>query len=234
MMATLDVLQRAAAKGANLVITHEPTFYNHLDRPEGMDENDAVWKEKREFIEKNGLVVWRFHDHWHLRTPDGILAGVVKSLGWEKYSERGKSAFVHGAGNHAGEVSGGRGEAAGYAGAARSGKSGDEGNEAGAESGIGRIRTGDACAGNGKRRGVAGGGNTRMGNGGVRGRRGGRGKEKSAHRDRTCAIRAGGNGRVRALAENICEKRAGGIRADETAVLDTGTENVTPMNKLHP
>ncbi len=85
MMATLDVLQRAAAKGANLVITHEPTFYNHLDRPEGMDENDAVWKEKREFIEKNGLVVWRFHDHWHLRTPDGILAGVVKSLGWEKY-----------------------------------------------------------------------------------------------------------------------------------------------------
>jgi len=85
MMATLDVLQRAAAKGENLVITHEPTFYNHLDRPEGMDENDTVWKEKREFIEKNGMVVWRFHDHWHLRTPDGILAGMVKSLGWEKF-----------------------------------------------------------------------------------------------------------------------------------------------------
>jgi putative NIF3 family GTP cyclohydrolase 1 type 2 len=85
MMATLDVLQRAAAKGENLVITHEPTFYNHLDRPEGMDENDAVWKEKRDFIEKNGLVVWRFHDHWHLRKPDGILAGMVRALGWEKY-----------------------------------------------------------------------------------------------------------------------------------------------------
>jgi len=85
MMATLDVLQRAAVKGENLVITHEPTFYNHLDRPEGMDENDAVWKEKRVFIEKNGLVVWRFHDHWHLRNPDGILAGMVKALGWEKY-----------------------------------------------------------------------------------------------------------------------------------------------------
>ncbi len=85
MMATLDVLQRAAAKGENLVITHEPTFYNHLDRPEGMEESDAVWKEKREFIEKNGLVVWRFHDHWHLRKPDGILAGMVQALGWEKY-----------------------------------------------------------------------------------------------------------------------------------------------------
>src|SRR5216684_4942212 len=85
MMATLDVLQRAAANGQNLVITHEPTFYNHLDRPDGMDENNPVWKEKREFIEKNGLVVWRFHDHWHLRKPDGILAGMVQALGWEKY-----------------------------------------------------------------------------------------------------------------------------------------------------
>src|SRR5882724_10356027 len=59
MTATLDVLQRAAAKGDNLVITHEPKYYIHLDRPEGMEESDAVWKEKREFIEKKGLVVWR-------------------------------------------------------------------------------------------------------------------------------------------------------------------------------
>ena len=85
MMATLDVLQRAAAKGQNLVITHEPTFYNHLDKPEGMGPNDAVWTAKRTFIEKHGLVVWRFHDHWHLRKPDGILVGVVRTLGWEKY-----------------------------------------------------------------------------------------------------------------------------------------------------
>ena len=81
----LDVLQRAAAKGQNLVITHEPTFYNHLDKPEGMDQNDAVWTAKRTFIEKHGLVVWRFHDHWHMRKPDGILLGVVRTLGWEKY-----------------------------------------------------------------------------------------------------------------------------------------------------
>src|SRR5436309_852781 len=31
MMATLDVLERAAGSGKNLIITHEPTFYNHLD-----------------------------------------------------------------------------------------------------------------------------------------------------------------------------------------------------------
>jgi len=85
MMATMDVLQRASAKGLNLVITHEPTFYAHLDKPEGVPENDAVWAEKRAFIEKHGLVVWRFHDHWHMRKPDGIEAGNVHTLGWEKF-----------------------------------------------------------------------------------------------------------------------------------------------------
>jgi putative NIF3 family GTP cyclohydrolase 1 type 2 len=87
MMATMDVLQRAAANGQNFVITHEPTFYNHLDVPEGMAESDPVWKEKREFIEKHGMVVWRFHDHWHMRKPDGILAGMVHAMGWEKYQQ---------------------------------------------------------------------------------------------------------------------------------------------------
>jgi putative NIF3 family GTP cyclohydrolase 1 type 2 len=87
MMATMDVLQRASAKGLNFVITHEPTFYAHLDVPEGMPKNDPVWAEKRAFIEKHGMVVWRFHDHWHRRTPDGIEAGMVRSLGWEKFQK---------------------------------------------------------------------------------------------------------------------------------------------------
>lgn len=85
MMATMDVLERAAGKGLNLVITHEPTFYNHLDKPDGLAESDAVWAEKRDFITKHNMVVWRFHDHWHMRRPDGILAGTVSALGWEKY-----------------------------------------------------------------------------------------------------------------------------------------------------
>jgi putative NIF3 family GTP cyclohydrolase 1 type 2 len=85
MMATMDVLERASAKGLNFVITHEPTFYAHLDTPEGIPESDPVWAEKREFIAKHGMVVWRFHDHWHMRKPDGIEAGMVHALGWEKY-----------------------------------------------------------------------------------------------------------------------------------------------------
>ena len=78
MMATLDVLQRAAAAGDNLIISHEPTFYNHLDKT----EDTAVLRAKQAFIDEHKLIVWRFHDGWHLRKPDGILTGMTKQLGW--------------------------------------------------------------------------------------------------------------------------------------------------------
>jgi putative NIF3 family GTP cyclohydrolase 1 type 2 len=89
MMATLDVLQRAAASGDNLIITHEPTFFDHLDISAQLPEkeNDPVLRAKRDFIEKHHLVVWRFHDHWHARRPDGIEAGMVHALGWEKFED---------------------------------------------------------------------------------------------------------------------------------------------------
>lgn len=89
MMATLDVLKRTAASGNNLIITHEPTFFNHLDKPDELDQgdNDSVLAEKRAFIKKHGLIIWRFHDHWHARKPDGIQAGMVHALGWEKFQD---------------------------------------------------------------------------------------------------------------------------------------------------
>jgi putative NIF3 family GTP cyclohydrolase 1 type 2 len=90
MMATFDVLQRAAASGANLIITHEPTFYNHLDvfTEIPQKENDPVLAEKLAFIKEHHLVVWRFHDHWHKRTPDGIEAGMTHALGWEAFQDK--------------------------------------------------------------------------------------------------------------------------------------------------
>jgi putative NIF3 family GTP cyclohydrolase 1 type 2 len=89
MMATLDVLQRAAANGQNLVITHEPTFYDHQDDvpqlPQG--EDDPVLKQKRAFIAEHHLVIWRFHDHQHRMQIDQIELGNVHKLGWEKYQD---------------------------------------------------------------------------------------------------------------------------------------------------
>ena len=86
MMATLDVIQRAAASGKNLVITHEPTFYSHLDQTGDLEQrHDTVLANKQAFIRDHHMVIWRFHDHWHRRNPDGIQAGMTHALGWEKF-----------------------------------------------------------------------------------------------------------------------------------------------------
>lgn len=94
MMATFDVIRRAQAEGKNLIITHEPTFYSHLDQTDAFEkEHDAVWADKLKFIRDHKMVVWRFHDHWHLRRPDGVMEGVLRKLGWEKfYSAEGSIA----------------------------------------------------------------------------------------------------------------------------------------------
>ncbi len=93
--ATFDVLQRAAASGKNLIVAHEPTFYNHLDKLDEIPPGDPVLAEKRKFIEDHHLVVFRFHDHWHERRPDGILEGATAALGWTKYrSDKAPNLFV--------------------------------------------------------------------------------------------------------------------------------------------
>jgi putative NIF3 family GTP cyclohydrolase 1 type 2 len=79
------VIRQAAALGANFIITHEPTFYHHLDEIEAL-EGDPVYETKRGLLEKHGIVVWRFHDHWHRYEPDGIQTGVARTLGWGDYA----------------------------------------------------------------------------------------------------------------------------------------------------
>jgi putative NIF3 family GTP cyclohydrolase 1 type 2 len=87
MMATLDVIQRAAAAGKNFVMTHEPTFYLHQDTVQGL-EQDPTYLFKAEFIRKHEMAVFRFHDHWHAHQPDGISYGMARELGWAKYADR--------------------------------------------------------------------------------------------------------------------------------------------------
>ena len=88
MMSTMDVLERSAAAGLNLVITHEPTFYSGNDSLTRLEqENDAVTAAKRAFIREHHLVVFRVHDHWHfpLRVPDGVITGVFRQMDWARY-----------------------------------------------------------------------------------------------------------------------------------------------------
>jgi len=83
MMATLDVLQRSAAAGLNMVVTHEPTFWVHQDELNAQPHDD-VYKFKTDFIRDHNMVIFRFHDHWHARHPDGIAEGMMRDLGWDK------------------------------------------------------------------------------------------------------------------------------------------------------
>ena len=83
-LATIDVINKAAELGANLIITHEPTYYSHLDETDWLAE-DKIYLEKRRLLDEHGIAIWRFHDYWHLYQPDGMLAGLLKKLEWESY-----------------------------------------------------------------------------------------------------------------------------------------------------
>jgi len=87
MMATLDVVKRASAAGKNMVITHESTFFSHQDRVDQFQQ-DATYQYKLDFLNKNKMVVFHFHDHLHgLKPMDGVAKGMMRELGWEKYND---------------------------------------------------------------------------------------------------------------------------------------------------
>ncbi len=88
-MDTMAVLREAVAHGDNLIVTHEPTFYNHRDDLHALPADDPVVAEKLRYIQDHHLVVWRFHDGWHRRQPDGILTGVAQELGLAKDQQGG-------------------------------------------------------------------------------------------------------------------------------------------------
>lgn len=81
MFATVEVIEKAVRTGANFIITHEPTFYNHLDQTDWL-ENDDVYKYKVALLKKHNIAVWRNHDYIHTHVPDGVDTNVVKRLGW--------------------------------------------------------------------------------------------------------------------------------------------------------
>lgn len=83
-MATVDVIKKAIDLGANLIITHEPTWFSGADNTDWL-EKDPVYLEKKRLIEEHKIAIWRFHDHMHMEADDGIYRGFDKELGWEKY-----------------------------------------------------------------------------------------------------------------------------------------------------
>lgn len=87
MFATVGVIRKSIELGANFIIAHEPTFYNHTDDTKWL-ENDEVYKFKANLLKEHNIAVWRNHDYIHRLVPDGVTDGVLDQLQWKKYADR--------------------------------------------------------------------------------------------------------------------------------------------------
>jgi hypothetical protein len=56
---------------------------------------DPVYRTKIEFIDHHNLVIWRFHDNWHIHKPDGLLQGITEKLNWESYVDPQNPSIIH-------------------------------------------------------------------------------------------------------------------------------------------
>lgn len=84
MMATQEVLEEAVRRGCNLIITHEPLFYNHHHQFQHL-LNDAVYMAKEAYLRAHGLCVFHLHDNLHQPGLDYIAVGMMHRLNWERY-----------------------------------------------------------------------------------------------------------------------------------------------------
>ncbi len=81
MFATIDVIRKTIELGANFIIAHEPTFYNHEDNTAWL-ENDEVYRYKADLLKRHNIAVGRNHDYIHSHIPDGVFKVLVSKLGW--------------------------------------------------------------------------------------------------------------------------------------------------------
>jgi len=86
MFATIEVIRKAIDLGANFIIAHEPTFYNHTDDVSWLQQDD-VYRYKADLLKQHGIAVWRNHDYIHSLVPDGVTSGVLAQLEWQKYAD---------------------------------------------------------------------------------------------------------------------------------------------------
>ena len=88
---TVDVIRTAVQHDCNMIICHEPLFYNHRDDQSDLSES-PVFQEKMRMLTEHQILVWRYHDSIHSQKPDGIYDGVARGLGWSDFQHE---PFAH-------------------------------------------------------------------------------------------------------------------------------------------
>ncbi len=84
MFATIPVVKKAKEWGADLLVVHEPTYYNHMDE----HSSEKIELLKRKYIEDSGLVIYRYHDYPHSAKQDFIAEGMLQYMNFEGEIEK--------------------------------------------------------------------------------------------------------------------------------------------------
>ena len=79
MVPTVDVLREAQEWGADMLVVHEPLYYDHMDVVSNTPS--PVVAAKKALVEQSDMVIFRYHDHMHRRPVDMIDAGEFYYLG---------------------------------------------------------------------------------------------------------------------------------------------------------
>ena len=80
--ASIETIRAAHEAGCDLLICHEPTFWEHA-APELQWRDKAPGVAKRKFLEKTGMVILRAHDTWDQWPEIGIRDSWARFLGLE-------------------------------------------------------------------------------------------------------------------------------------------------------
>jgi putative NIF3 family GTP cyclohydrolase 1 type 2 len=90
---TIEVIEKAAAAGLNMLIPHEVTYWNDRDDV-GALAGDAVFQKKVELLRDHDMAVFRIHDHMHVQRPDFTFVGSAREIGLDAAHETSPGSHV--------------------------------------------------------------------------------------------------------------------------------------------
>ncbi len=94
MFPTFKVIKKAISLGANFIVCHEPTFYNHTDDVSWLQEDD-IYQTKANLLKDNNIAVWRNHDYIHRLVPDPITTSLIAQLDWKQYQQTSNTFLIN-------------------------------------------------------------------------------------------------------------------------------------------
>lgn len=102
---SIDVLRRAVAAHAKLVITRECPFWSREAEVKGYSgagetatragmAKDPTFVFKQRYIDEHGLVLWRLSAHWDARVAAHPVAALARALGWKTFAQEPAGRYV--------------------------------------------------------------------------------------------------------------------------------------------